>query len=107
MAVYSIINHQDALALEGIVGSIFNNERWALSGLVNASYFELYPLAATDIILTYLYSTGKVVNNNEFEDFFSNSKTIFDYPDENLNPVTIKKYIDTLQSIVDTYCKDN
>lgn len=98
----SKIDHGTAITIERIVRRAFNHcDRCELSGLANSDHFDSRPLDAAIMIISAIYATGKVENQQEFSDFLYESECTFevDEPEEE----AIERYVDTLSTIVSRY----
>lgn len=98
-----IINHNDATELEYQVRRLYKCDRGGVSGLVDADYFERYPVQAAVLVVAYIYAKELDSEPYQFDEFLTKYKNIFEYSEESDMEAEVKNYIEALGSIVDQY----
>ena len=94
------ISHIEAYEIETLVSKAMNCNKSELGGIVSADWFEKRPFDAAIICITKLYRKDLSQSQiNEVNDFINTWKTVFDYPDENLN-YTVAVYINELKNLI-------
>lgn len=91
------ITHNDAIILERIVCSLYEESRQgSMGGIIEASRFERKPFHAALICISKLYSG---MFDDKIDRFVCTWETVFNYPDEN-QEYTIEQYIKELRELI-------
>ena len=96
------IDHKDAIVLEHMVRRMYGCDRFGISGLADADYFERNPIQAAVLVVACIYAKEWERNSNKYEQFLSNYETFFDSSDETDVEEKVQQYIKELQAIVDS-----
>lgn len=98
-----LINSNEAFILEHLVRRVFNCDRFGVSTLATADYFERNPLAAAIMVVSALYSSERVSDHRMFDQFISDYSIAFDQSAETIDLEVVTQYIDELRNIIHHY----
>lgn len=100
--IKSKINHQDAISLEYIVRSVFNEcSRGGVMGIADADHLERYPLDAALVIFAPLYMNSCSIC--DIEDFIDRYSCIFNFDDFEYDSNVVENYIEELKQLINRY----
>ena len=99
----TMINHDEAIALEFSVRKVFDCERFGVMGIANADHLERYPMDAALVVFAPLYKEQAEIP--EIDEFMDKYGCIFHFPDSyTYDKNTVREYIDELRTLIDKYC---
>ena len=96
------ISHAEATALEYIVRSVFNCERFGVMGVANADHLERCPLDAAMVVFAPLYKNKAEIS--EIDEFMDQNICYFSFDDYEYEEEKVEKYIEELRKLVKKYC---
>lgn len=99
------IDHSSATELEYQVRRLYQCDRYGVSGLAEAGYFETHPIIAAIMIVSYIHARGLHSEETQYDEFLVKYENIFSYPEEYDTKTEVQNYIDELTKIVDIYLK--
>ena len=97
----SKISHQNAVYLENCVRELFGCERYDVAGLVDADVFEVKPIIAAVLSVSYIYAKGLQKDNVQLKDFYCKYDYLFS--NDGINDSEVQQYIEDLKSIIDSH----
>lgn len=95
------ISHAEATALEYIVRSVFNCERFGVMGVADADHLERCPLDAAMVVFAPLYKNKTEIS--EIEEFMDRNICQFSFDDYEYDEKKVEKYIEELRKLVKKY----